>query len=122
MTTGKGKHQRLLGFRLTFNKPLDSFRARIAANYTVTQTVRLGKQVVTQRVKLRAQYDPGSNAVTLVLSGKPSFGIRGEIDVNAAPPTGITDTSGGYLVGGPLSLPGIDPVISIRPKGRGFFG
>ena len=37
-------------------------------------------------------------------------------------PLGVTDTSGDSLVGGPLHLPGTDPVFAILPKGRGNGG
>ncbi len=115
-------HQHIAGFERIFSEALDASRADNAANYHVTHYVRLGTTVTTQRVKLHAQYLPASNAVDLILSGRPSFGMGGLIDVNAAPPSGLTDPSGDYLIGGPLGLPGIDPVVTILPKGRGLVG
>jgi hypothetical protein len=122
LTAGQGKHQHIVGFELIFNEALDASRAGNATNFRVTHLVRLGPTVTTRRVKLHAQYLPASDAVDLILSGRPSFGMGGEIDVNAAPPSGITDTSGDYVIGGPLGLPGIDPIVSILPRGRGLLG
>ena len=122
LTAGQGKHTHLVGFELIFNEALDVSRARRAANYIVTQTEKVGHAVVTRRVKLHAEYAPASNAVNLILSGRPTFGLGGQIDVNASPPAGVTDTSGDDLGGGPLHLPGIDPVFAILPKGRGLLG
>ena len=119
LTAGQGKHTHLVGFELIFSEALDVSRARRAANYIVTDTDKVGQMVVTRRVKLHAEYSPASNAVNLILSGRPTFGLGGQIDVNASSPAGVTDTSGDDLVGGPLHLPGIDPVFAILPKGRG---
>jgi hypothetical protein len=122
LTSGQGKHTHLLGFELIFNKALDVSRARRAANYIVTQIDKVGHMVVARRVKLHVEYSPASTAVNLILSGRPTFGLGGQIDVNASPPTGVIDTSGDYLVGGPLHLSGIDPVFAILPKGRSVVG
>ena len=82
----------------------------------------VGRKTVNQRVRLRAEYNAASNTVSLLLSGKRSFVLGGQIVVNSSPPNGITDSAGDYLVGGPLDLPGIDPVFVIRPNGRGVVG
>jgi hypothetical protein len=99
VTAGKGGHQHLVGFEVDFSSVLDSAHATEKTNYTVTQTVRRGRRLVAQAVKFKVRYNPGSDAVSLLVSGRPAFAKGGRIALNAAPPSGITDSFGDYLAG-----------------------
>ncbi len=119
LTSGHGKHKHLLGFKLIFNAALNGSRARNAANYRVTQTVKHGRKTVTQRVRLHAKYQAGSETVSLTLAARLSFALGGQIVVNASSPRGITSASGDYLDGSGDGFPGSDAVFFILPNGGG---
>jgi hypothetical protein len=114
LIAGKGRHKHLIGFELDFRSALDPSRASDAANYTITQAVRRGRKRLAQPVRFTARYDPTANAVSLLVAGRPSFAKGGQIVINAAPPSGITDTSGDYLAGSTIFI--------ILPKARGMRG
>ena len=119
LTAGGRKKAHLAGFELVFSQPLDASRARNAANYEITQTVRRGRKRVTQRVPIKAEYVAAIDAVRLILAGKPTFSLGGTITVNASAPNGITNVAGIYLDGDNAGVPGDDGVFTILPKARG---
>jgi len=121
-TAGKGRHTSIEGFELSFSEPLNASRAKNAANYVVTQTVKHRRKLATQRVKLRVEYKAGSDTVSLILSSRSSFALGGQLVVNASSPKGITDTSGVYLDGSGDGAPGSDAVFVILPDGQGLTG
>ena len=122
MTSSKGGHTRIAGFGLTFSEPLQASRARDAANYVVTQTVRHRRKTVAQRIKLRPRYQPESDTVSLILTGRPSFASGGRILVNGSSPKGIARTSGVFLDGSGDGASGSDAVFVILPGGQGLTG
>src|SRR5262249_51463268 len=79
LLAGKGKDKHLVGFELDFSAALDPSRATDQANYVVTQSVRRGRRSIARLVKFTVRYDPASNAVTLLVSGKPAFTRGGQI-------------------------------------------
>jgi hypothetical protein len=122
LTAGKGKHKKSIGFELFFSAPLDPSRAQNAANYTVTQSVKHGHKTSIKPVPLTAVYNPAAKSVSLILVGKPKFTIGGQIVVNAAPSSGITDSSGIALDGNNEGVPGDNAVLTVLRKGKGLVG
>ena len=120
LAVGKGKKMHLTGFELVFSEALNGVRARKAADYGVTQTVKRGGKLVAQRVKLQARYNQGTHAVRLILSGRHSFALGGQLVVNASAPNGITNASGVYLAAGVLDQSGVNPVFVILADGLGL--
>jgi hypothetical protein len=114
LIAGKGPRKHVIGFQLEFGAALDPSRAGDPANYAVTRTVRRGRRLVAQAVKVTPRYDPGSNAVTLLVSGQAAFPRGGRIFVKASPPSGITNTLGGSFGG--------DFAFIIKPGARVVHG
>ena len=52
---------------------MDPTRAANAAEYTLTQSRRRGRQLVSVPVAFRAAYDAKAHSVTLTLASKPKF-------------------------------------------------
>jgi hypothetical protein len=115
---GKSSHHRVVGFELSFSEPLNAARAKNAANYIVTQTVKHRRKTVTQRVKLRVEFKPGADTVSLVLSSRASFALGGQLVVNASSPSGISNTSGVYLDGAGDGAPGSNAIFVIASNGQ----
>ncbi len=120
LTAGKGGHSRVKGFELTFSEALKSSRARDSSNYIVIQTLPQGWQTVSQRVKLKAEYSNASHSVSLILSGRPTFALGGELTVIATAPSGITSAQGVYLDGSGNGVPGSNAVFVILPERQGL--
>ncbi len=116
---GRGSHAHVAGFELTFSQALEAARARNVANYIVTQTLEQAGQTVTQRVKIKVQYNSATHAARLMLHGRPSFALGGQIVVNGSAPNGVTDTSGTYLDGSADGVAGSNAVFDILPGGGG---
>jgi sugar lactone lactonase YvrE len=108
----------LVGFELDYSAAMNPTTAGLAANYQVTATTprRLKKRHVTVRqpVAVRVSYDASRNAVTLTLVGKQLFAQGGQITVIAAPPSGVSGASGGFLAAS-------DTVFTILPKAAGVW-
>ena len=66
---------------------------------------------------MSAAYNASTNAVTLTIAGKPAFLTGGRIVVNAASPSGITDTLGAYLDGTDQGVFGTNGTLIISPRG-----
>jgi virginiamycin B lyase len=122
LTTGKGRHKTTIGFRLVFNSPLDAAAAQNAANYGLTQTMKRGREKAVRAVRLRAIYDPSTESVRLLLSGKPRFAAGGRLVVNAASPAGIMGAAGAYLNSNGMGTPGYNAVFLIGPNMRSISG
>jgi hypothetical protein len=118
LDTGKSKHKRRGGFELMFNEGVRSDRAVDPANYTVTETVKRGRKLISQPVNVRIEYNPGAYAVSLIPEGKPRFTRGGQIVVSGMAPGGITSVWGGYLDGPGTGPPGHNAVLVILPGGR----
>ncbi|MFI5457240.1 MAG: hypothetical protein ACHRXM_17480 [Isosphaerales bacterium] len=117
---GKGKHKHLVGFQLAFSAPLDPASAGNSNNYTVTQTMRHGREKIAQAIRLRVNYNASAKTVSLMISGKPRFASGGQLVVNASAPNGITGTAGVYLDGNNQGRPGDNGTFSILPGARGI--
>ena len=90
------------------------------ANYTLTQFLRRGRQLVTQPVSFQAAYNATAHSVTLTLAGNPKFTGGGRLVVVGRPPGGLTDAAGVPLDGGNQGLPGDDGTFVIAPNGSGI--
>jgi hypothetical protein len=110
----KGKPT-LQGFTIDYSTAMNPATAGLAANYqmTATSTKRVKKRTITVNtpVAFSAVYNPATNSVTLLLSGKQAFAKGGEISVNYAPPNGVSGASG-------VALDSNDTTLTIQPKGR----
>ena len=102
---GKGRNKHLVGFQLVFSSRLDPSSA---ANYTITQTMKHGRERVARAIRLRVEYDASSDSVNLMLAGRPRFTSGGQLVVKLPQPSG----TGGSSVS--------DEVFSILPGGRGI--
>ncbi len=122
LTTGKGKHKTIVGFKLSFSAPLDAATAQNATNYTLTQTMKRGREKVAQTIRVRAAYDPSTDTVSLLFSGKPRFTRGGQLVVSAASPVGIKSAAGVYLDGNDSGTPGTDATLTILPNMRSITG
>jgi hypothetical protein len=118
LNTGTGKHKHLVGFELIFNEALDPSRAANAANYAMDQSVKHGRKLVAQPVKLRVEYTLGTDTVSLLPEGEPQFTRGGQLVVSGTPPSGITGATGAYLDSPGNGLPGTKIVIAILTKAR----
>ena len=87
LIAGTGKHRRVIGFKFSFNEPVDSSRAGNAANYTVTQNVKHGRKTIAQAVRIRSVNMDSPDTVSLIVAGSPQFANGGRIVVNSTPPT-----------------------------------
>ena len=114
LTAGKGKHKHVSGFELIFSEALAPLPAANGGNYSMTQTIKLGRKTVNQAVKFSARYAGGSNRVDLLFAGKPTFARGGRISVLAAPPGGVTD-----IFGNPLA---VSTTLYVLPGARGLSG
>ncbi len=120
LTSGSGKHKKSIGFELFFSAALDPSRAQNAANYTITQTVKHGRKTSAKAVAFHALYNASTQSVSLIVAGEVPFTLGGQIVVNAAPPAGITDTSGTALDGDNAGIPGDNAVLAVLKKDRGI--
>jgi hypothetical protein len=114
----------LTGFRLDFSTTMNPATAGNAGNYQVDwiSTRRVKKKVVQilHPVPFHVQYDATSDSVSLLLSGKQAFARGGRITVIAAPPNGISSSTGVLLDGGDTGQAGDNGVFTILPKARGI--
>jgi hypothetical protein len=99
LNAGKGRAKHVIGFKLAFSAALDPARAGNAANFTVTQTMKHGREKAVVPVHLKVVYDSADDTVSLLFAGHPRFTLGGQIEVSAAPPSGLMGTSGAYLAG-----------------------
>ena len=117
---GKGRRKHVVGFEFDFSTALDPTRAASVVNYTLTQSQRRGRQLLTQPVGFQAAYDATAHSVTLTLAGKTKFAAGGKVVVVARPPGGLTDAAGVPLDGGNQKMVGDDGTFVIAPKGTGI--
>jgi hypothetical protein len=96
---------------------MDQARAGNPADYTLTQSLRHGRKLVTQPVAFGATYDATAHSVTLTLTGNPGFAKGGRLTVVAQPPAGLIDAAGVALDGSNQGKPGDDATFIIAPKG-----
>jgi hypothetical protein len=115
LTVGKGKHKRVIGFELEFSVPIDRSGAANAANYTVVEYHKHGRQTIPQHLRFKARYDPSHNAVKLVLPGKPRFAQGGQIVVQTTSTSGITNLSSAYPAGNLRGSQGQNVVFAVLP-------
>jgi streptogramin lyase len=114
LTAGNGKRKHLVGFELIFNAPLTPSSAQNPANYAVMQAAQRGREKVARTIPLRVQYNSASDAVSLILTGKPRFTSGGQIVVSGT----ITGTSALYLAGNNGTEESV-AVFTILPRGKG---
>jgi hypothetical protein len=119
LTAGAGKKFHVAEIDFQFSSPLKPSSAQNAGNYAVTQTVKSGRRLVTQAVAFNVVYVATTNTVRLLLLGNPQFAYGGEVVVKGAAPSGIMGTSGSYLDGGGLGMPGNNGSFTIAPRGAG---
>jgi len=122
LTKGKGKHKSIVGFKLVFNSPLDAATAQNTTNYTLTQSMKRGREKVARAIRVRVGYDPSTDTVNLLFSGKPRFTQGGQLVVNAAGPDGIQSATGVSLDGNGTGTPGTDAILEIKPNMRSITG
>ena len=120
LTAGKKAHQRPIGIELLFSQALEAVTATNPANYLLTQSVKHGHQTVASPLKIRVEYTPGSDDVSLLFSGSAPLTKGGQLTVIAIPPTGITSAAGVALDGGNQGVPGNNAIFTILPKARGI--
>ena len=97
---------------------MDPARAADAANYTLTQFRRRGRQLVARPVAVRAAYDATAHSVTLTLAGRPEVRRRGASWWSSRrAPGGLTDAAGTPLDGGNQGTLGDDGTFVIARKG-----
>jgi virginiamycin B lyase len=114
---GKGRHRQIVGYELDFSTAMDPDRAASAANYTLTEFRRRGRQLIARPTGVRAAYDATAHRVTLTLAGRPAFARGGELVVVAAAPGGLADAAGTPLDSGGKGTPGDDATFVISRKG-----
>jgi len=89
LSTGKGKHKKIIGFELVFSSALDASTAANVAHYQVTQPVKKGK---TTAIKVKAAtYNPANDSVALTLG---TFKTKKPLQMTA---TGLTYAGGTAL-------------------------
>jgi hypothetical protein len=98
--TGKGKHKKTTtkfeGYALTFNEALNAVAAEQVANYSLTQSVKVGRKTVNKAVPITVSYVASTDTVDVLFAGKaPAFTKGGTLTLNAS---GITDLAGDTLV------------------------
>ena len=85
------------GFTLGFSTAMNPTTAGSAANYQLfaTSTKRVKKKLTTLHtpVAFTAAYNPATNSVTLMISGKLAFATGGQITVNYSPPGGVSSAT-----------------------------
>ncbi len=114
----------LSGFVLDFSAAMNPATAGNAANYQVDwisfKQARHKKMQVLHAVPISANYDPATQSVSLLLSGKQAFARGGQITVVAEPPDGVSSAAGVLLDGGGQGQAGDNGVFVILPKARGI--
>jgi hypothetical protein len=88
---GKGQAKRapakLIGFTVQFSgQNPDTGRANTASNYTLMESEGSGKKGHLQTVIFTPGYDPSTNSVNLIISGKHTFSHGGTLTVIPATP------------------------------------
>ena len=116
LTTGKGKHKKVVGFQLVFNAPLDAATAQNTANYVVTQTMKRGREKAARAIHVRAAYQSSTSTVSVRFAGKPQFAQGGQLVVNASGPAGIKSATGVSLDGNDTGTPGTDGIFTILAR------
>ena len=71
---------RLVGFRLTFNQPLDARAATIHAHYAILENHRHGRKMLAQSVRFRVSYDSSADTVSLILTGNAPISAGRAVD------------------------------------------
>src|SRR5262249_17916350 len=71
LIVGKGRHRHVAGYRLAFNEPLDAAAAQDPANYAVLVREVRDRAQVARPVTFRADYDPATDSVELLLRSRP---------------------------------------------------
>jgi hypothetical protein len=107
----------LTGFQFTFNTPMNPATTGNQANYTLGTYVQVIKRVGRRNVRVRqlkpvgfTVSDSSSQSVKLLLTGKQTFPLGGQITLIA---TGISSAAGGLLGGG-------NDVYNVSANGRGI--
>jgi virginiamycin B lyase len=118
LTAGKGRRKHVVGFKLSFNAPLNPASAANAANYEVTKTTKRRREKSVVPIHLQVAYDATDETVSLMLAGRPRFTQGGQIVVSGVPPTGVAGASGDYLAGSG-GTPGSEGIFRILPNARG---
>jgi streptogramin lyase len=114
LTTGKGKHKKIVGFKLIFNAPLDAATARSTTNYSLTQSMKRGRENATRAIRLRgAFYQASNNSVSVLFAGTPRFAQGGQLVVNGSGAAGIMGATGVHLDGSDTGRPGTNGTFKI---------
>ena len=116
---GKGRRKRVVGYELDFSTAMDPTLAASVADYTLTQSQRRGRQLLSLPVALRASYDATAHSVTLTLARANRSSRRGASWwSSASPPGGLADAAGVPLDGGNVGIIGDDGTFVIGRKGN----
>jgi hypothetical protein len=110
----------LVGFLLDFSAPLNAASALSLSNYSVLALAKKGRKLVSQVIRFQPVYNAATQSVSLMLFGNQTFLKGGKITVIAAPPSGITNTSGVFLDGNNEGIPGDNGAFVILPKASGI--
>ena len=110
LSAGAGKYKHAVGFQLVYSSPLDPSIAQNTGNYTITQTMKRGREKIAQAIGFGVVYNAAAHTVNLMISGTHRFTNGGRLVVNLSPQTANTGSSGD------------DAIFSIRPNGRGIVG
>jgi hypothetical protein len=106
--------RRVVAFRLTFSRTMDSTSAQNTQNYEIL-IPPARKNGARRTVPIsQAVLDPGGQIVTLVRAdlGRMHLARQVQIRVNGKPPAGLKDTSGVFLAG-MNGQAGTDAVLSV---------
>lgn len=87
---------KILGFSLTFNKPLDQASASNPGNFEILQYVLHRRKKIAESVPFEVVFDPTSNSVRLLLEGRKSKSLGGSLVVYTSR---IADTQGDRGIG-----------------------
>ena len=118
---GKNVHKKLVdeGFAIEFNEALDPTSAGNTGNYTVLTNSKHGKKTTTTPVAIRSvEYQaPGFNGgygTVAIRTSKQKFAHGGELEVNAAPPSGIANSTDTLFLTG-------NTTFTISPNAKHIF-
>jgi hypothetical protein len=114
----------LTGFQLSFNTTMNVATVMNQSNYSLgkwhTKRVKRKTISVLQPLAFTVIYHPSMNSVELLLGGKQTFPQGGQITLIGTPPSGISDSAGGFLDGTGTGTGGNNAVYTISSNARGL--
>ena len=106
-----GFHNRSTQILVTFNTPLNTFRAQVVNNYRLA-LLRNGQPAGNYKIK-SASYNAGTQTVTLTTAGKIPLQKFVRLTVVGVPPGGLIDNNGQALDGAGTGTPGTNYVATL---------